>query len=490
MSQVDASDPTGTPTPASLRRPRWSQGVPSLTILVFSLFAVAAVLIYTAYATRGAREEIVRVTDPAAAKLSDLQRILAREMSAQRALPFGGDARAEEEYRRLKEEEREVFEALHPLARRLGAEASELYAELRARTEHWEAQVESPPAGDDSAGVRERLSSANGGYTTVVASADALDREIERAGAARRAEVQRVERLQVELVALFIALAFGSTLLLVGVGRRMNQLTERSRRLASDARQRQREMERLTGEKERFIRGVTHDLKNPLGAIDAYAQLLEAGIKGELTEDQLLVVGRIRRATHEVLGTIHDLLELARAEAGQLPIERRATDPEEVVRETVEDYRAALEGAGLTLRVEAGGELPMIQTDAARVREVLGNLLSNALKYTPSGGTVTVETRSVREGAHAPAVAVSVRDTGPGVPPEERERIFAEFHRVAGAGAQGVGLGLAISRKIARLLGGDLTLESEPGQGAAFTLRLPLTAPSVGEVAGRHASRP
>jgi signal transduction histidine kinase len=489
MSQSDALDPTGTPTPAAARRPRWSQGVLSLTILVFSLFAVAAVLLYTAYATRDAREEIVRITDPAAAKLYDLQRILALEMSAQRALQFGGDPRAEEEYRRLKVEERQVFEALHPLARQLGAEASELYAELRARTEHWEARVESPSAGDDPAEVRERLSSANGWYTSVVAAADSLDRVIERAGAARRAEVQRVERLQVELVALFIALAFGSTLLLVRTGRRMNQLTERSRRLASDARQRQREMEQLTAEKERFIRGVTHDLKNPLGAIDAYAQLLEAGIKGEMTAEQLHVVGRIRRATHEVLGTIHDLLELARAEAGQLPIERHATDPEELVRETVEDYRAALEGAGLTLRVE-GGELPMIQTDAARVREVLGNLLSNALKYTPPGGTVTVETRSVREGAHAPAVEVSVRDTGPGIPPEERERIFAEFHRVAGAGAQGVGLGLAISRKIARLLGGDLTLESEPGDGSIFTLRLPLTVPSGSEVAGRHAPQP
>jgi signal transduction histidine kinase len=487
MIETDALEPAAAPPSAGAPSGgRWGQGVLSLFILVFSLFAVAAVLLYTARATRGAREKIVQVADPAAAKLYDLQRILALEVAAQRGIQLGGDPRAREEYRQLKEEERIAFETLHPLVHRLGTDASERYAELRARTEHWEAEVEKPSTGADAARLRERLSTANGLYSSVITSGGELLDAIERSGDHWRDQVQRVERVQVEMVALFIALAFGSTLMLVRVGHRMNQLTERSRALAHAAQERRREMERLTAEKERFIRGVTHDLKNPLGAIDAYAQLLEAGIKGEMTADQLHVIGRIRRATNEVLGTIHDLLELARAEAGQLPIERHATDPADLVRETVEDYRAALEGAGLTLEVEIPDELPMIQTDAARVREVLGNLLSNALKYTPAGGRVTVGLHSVRDGSSGPAVVVSVTDTGPGIPLEEQERIFDEFHRVAGSGAKGVGLGLAISRKISRLLGGDLTVRSERGRGTVFALRLPLTAPSGSELGGRR----
>jgi signal transduction histidine kinase len=117
-----------------------------------------------------------------------------------------------------------------------------------------------------------------------------------------------------------------------------------------------------------------------------------------------------------------------------------------------------------------------VATDPERVRQVLGNLLSNALKYTPPGGRVTVRAE-VRprghDGAHAESVAIDVRDSGPGIPPDKHEEVFEEFSRLAPDAAPGAGLGLAIARRVARALGGDVTVASEPGRGSCFTLWVP-----------------
>jgi signal transduction histidine kinase len=435
-----------------------------------------AVLAYTAYRTRNLRQEVVEVIDPASARLYQVQRILALEMSAQRGYQLGNDPEAQREYEQLKQQQRAVFDELRALVITLRPEpeATEAYAEMRARMERWEADVAERPADAGLPSTRERLSTQNGLYRSVLDSGARLERALQGATASRMARVQSLEHLSVQMMVLLVGLAIGSSIALVRLGRRLAQL-------ADAARARQREMERLAEEKTRFIRGITHDLKNPLGAVDAYAQLLEAGIKGRMTDDQLQAVGRIRRATQEALGTIQDLLELARAEAGHLRIERHTTDPAALIHETVEDYRAALEGAGLILSVSTVGHLPTLQTDPARVREVLGNLLSNALKYTPAGGRVAVEAEVRGEGplSTTPVLRIRVRDTGPGIAPEERERIFEEFHRAAGSPASGMGLGLAISRRIARLLGGDLTLESQVGAGSTFALWLPVSAVPV-----------
>jgi signal transduction histidine kinase len=233
----------------------------------------------------------------------------------------------------------------------------------------------------------------------------------------------------------------------------------------------------VTESRTRLMRGFTHDVKNPLGAADGYAQLLEDGILGELSAKQVESIGRIRRSIQTSLHLIHDLLELARAEAGQIELESVSTDVAELAREAVEDFRAQATAAGLGLEVRADVTLPA-ETDPARVRQILSNLLSNAVKYTPEG-RVTVEADVRPKGGasgDSRCIAIRVTDTGPGIPAEKQETIFQEFTRLDPEAQHGAGVGLAISRRIARHLGGDITVESEVGRGSTFTLWLPPTS--------------
>jgi len=215
-------------------------------------------------------------------------------------------------------------------------------------------------------------------------------------------------------------------------------------------------------------------VKNPLGAADGFAALLEEGIGGELSEQQCKSVQRIRRSIKTSLQLIHDLLELARAEAGQIPIDRERTDVGAVVCEVAGDYRAQATAAGITLECRAQTGM-VADTDPMRLRQIMANILSNAVKYAPHG-TVTLDVAVRSDGGPHPGrwVTASVADTGPGIPSEKQESIFQEFTRLDPTAQPGAGVGLAISRRIARLLGGDLTVESEIGRGATFTVWLPV----------------
>ncbi|HEV3050126.1 MAG TPA: HAMP domain-containing sensor histidine kinase, partial [Longimicrobium sp.] len=237
------------------------------------------------------------------------------------------------------------------------------------------------------------------------------------------------------------------------------------------------ETARATEARAHLLRGVSHDVKNPLGAARGYAELLEQGIRGELTPEQAKFVAGIRRSIDGALSILADLLDLARADSGGLHMERMPAELGHIAREAAEDHRPAARAAGHTLECPAPAEPIRLHTDPARVRQVLGNLLSNAVKYTPAPGRITVRAERVEGGDSRPGpwAVLRVIDTGPGIPPEKREAIFDEFTRLHdGTDIQGHGLGLAISRRVARLLGGDLDVSGAPGQGATFTLWLPL----------------
>jgi len=149
-----------------------------------------------------------------------------------------------------------------------------------------------------------------------------------------------------------------------------------------------------------------------------------------------------------LLALVDDVLALARAEAGELRVTPCATDVRALVREVADEHRAAAAAAGLAFDVRVDDAVPELATDPARVRQVLGNMLSNAVKYTPRGGSVDVAVREERDG-EGRCVRVRVADTGPGIPADQREQVFAEFVRLPGTTAPGAGLGLAISRRIA-----------------------------------------
>lgn len=251
------------------------------------------------------------------------------------------------------------------------------------------------------------------------------------------------------------------------------QLHAREREARAEAERRREELERVSESRTRLMRGFSHDLKNPLGAADGYAALLEEGIGGELSEQQRESVQRIRRSIKTSLRLIGDLLELARAEAGQLQILRVATDVGAAVCEVAEDFRAQATAAEIRFDCRARTGL-MADTDPTRVRQILANVLANAVKYAPNS-TVTVDAARRAGGGPRPGpwVTATVADSGPGIPPEKQESIFREFTRLDPTAQPGAGVGLAISRRIARLLGGDLTVESEVGRGSTFTLWIP-----------------
>jgi PAS domain S-box-containing protein len=236
---------------------------------------------------------------------------------------------------------------------------------------------------------------------------------------------------------------------------------------------------------EQLIRGFTHDVKNPLGAADGYLSLLEAGVFGEMSEAQAQSIASARRAIDTALHLVSGLLEVERAEARQLSIERAQVDLGAAVFEMAAEFHAAAAAKSLDLAVsvprdEESRVALVIESDAARVPQILANLVSNAVKYTQSGGQILVAARVALVGEtpwRGRGVAVTVTDNGPGIPFEKQAMVFREFARFDPGAAAGSGIGLAISRRLARALGGEITFTSTPGVGSAFTVWLPLDSP-------------
>jgi signal transduction histidine kinase len=226
--------------------------------------------------------------------------------------------------------------------------------------------------------------------------------------------------------------------------------------------------------KERFFASMSHELRTPLNAIIGYLSLLVDGVVGPVPEEQRPFLENASRASRSLLTLVNDVLDLAKIEAGKLDLEEAPVEVNAILDEVLATLRPLADTKGLEIRKKVsptGGFT--FRTDPARLRQILTNLLSNAVKFTETG-SVELESRVV--GSRPGRAEFRVRDTGPGVPPEDRERVFLEFEQLQGPGRHGgTGLGLAISRRLARLLGGDLTIESAPEPGATFVLSLPLS---------------
>jgi len=231
----------------------------------------------------------------------------------------------------------------------------------------------------------------------------------------------------------------------------------------------QREQE-ANQQKSAFFAGVSHELRTPLNIILGYIDLIREGVIGQVDRATAEALDRVRKSVLHLTALISDLLDLARIERAEFHIHREPVDTEKLLQEICAQWEKVIHDKGLSFRRVGDCPLPRITTDKARLRQVLDNLLGNAVKFTLAG--------HIAVGASAPdhSLKIWVEDTGIGIDPADQGRIFDEFQQVESGTmlqAGGVGLGLAVSKKLVLLLGGTLTVEGLPGQGSTFTVTLP-----------------
>jgi PAS domain S-box-containing protein len=233
---------------------------------------------------------------------------------------------------------------------------------------------------------------------------------------------------------------------------------------------RNREVERATKLKSKFLASMSHELRTPLNAIVGFSDLLADGIPGELNGKQKRFVNHIKQGSAHLLQLINDILDLSKIEAGQLELRCEQFLVKEALPEVLSTIRPLAMAKNIQVLQKLGTDRP-VYADRVRFKQILYNLLSNAVKFTPKGGRIEIDCfESVNQ------VCLSVTDTGIGIRPEDQQIVFEEFRQVEGspdAVNEGTGLGLAITKRLVEQQGGKISLSSEPGKGSRFTFTLP-----------------
>ncbi len=338
---------------------------------------------------------------------------------------------------------------------------SDVSAQLEPASFEGDCQVADAPAGLESAGsVLRRFNLRNpdglGGQLVLLCPQ----------------ECRHQHYLQQVIPALTITLsnarAFVSVRELVTMLERNNeQLSAQTRTLEEQ----KNELERANRLKSQFVANMSHELRIPLNAIIGYSEMLSSGLYGPVNEEQTASLQAVEESGRNLLNLINTILDHSRLEADRMPVyAEKIDDLRKVVRETVSRNGSLTRERDYQIEVSLPPTPILCITDGGKVQQILTNLISNAVKFTEKGHVrVLLEARGDQ-------LELAVEDTGCGIPAEEQEKIFQEFHQVDGSAtraAGGTGLGLSVSRRFARLLGGSLTVRSEAGSGSTFTLRFP-----------------
>ena len=259
-------------------------------------------------------------------------------------------------------------------------------------------------------------------------------------------------------------------------------LLDRTRRQAEEIEHRRNEADVANRTKTEFLAAMSHELRTPLNAIAGYVQLLMLGVRGPLTDEQAIDLGRIQRSQQHLLSLINDILNFSRLEAGAVTYEIESVPLGTVLEAAAGMISLQAAAKHITLTLEPCSPTIRALADDSKLEQILLNLLSNAVKFTQHGGHVSIRCEAADD-----HVLTRVQDDGPGIPADRLADIFEPFvqlDRALGNPREGVGLGLAISRDLARGMQGDLTVESIPGKGSTFTVSLKRAAATGAEPAG------
>lgn len=232
--------------------------------------------------------------------------------------------------------------------------------------------------------------------------------------------------------------------------------------------------------KSEFLANVSHELRTPLNSIIGFAELLEeiANSEPNANPKRLRYIGNILSSGRSLLEMINELLDMAKIEAGRMEVNVEPTSVGDLIEGLVGIMRPQAEAKQMTVRAVIAQRLPVVETDPGKLQQILFNFMSNAIKFTPAGGTVTISADRVTRQDNAAGVRLAVADTGPGIPYDMQDVIFEKFRQIDASHTRehtGTGLGLAICRELAQMLHATVSFVSEPGRGATFFVDLPLT---------------
>jgi signal transduction histidine kinase len=234
------------------------------------------------------------------------------------------------------------------------------------------------------------------------------------------------------------------------------------------------ELQRKSDQIQRFYQAVSHEIKTPLTAAREFLSLVADGVYGQVSEQQAEALGLAMESCDQIAGHFNELIEVTRLDTGKLRLKKAPCGPQRLVTLSVASVRAAAAVKGVALEECVAADLPPLDVDGSRIVQVLSNLLNNAEKFTPAGGTIKV---FAERGPIPDTVTIGVSDTGCGIAPHDLPRIFDRLYQAASHAetfTRGLGLGLSIAHDIVALHGGELLVESEVGRGSTFKVQLPV----------------